>query len=58
MNGIVFDRLIQNIENVIFGMVIGSSTVVQHSATHPEIMGLNPATEEYGVRNKEKWYIG
>jgi len=41
-----------------FGMVIGSSTVVKHSATHPEIMGLNPATEEYGERNKEKWYIG
>ncbi len=41
-----------------FGMAIGSSTVVKDSATHPELKGLNPATEEYGERNKEKWYIG
>ena len=41
-----------------FRMVIGSSTVVKDSATHPEIMGLNPATVECGERNKEKWYIG
>ena len=41
-----------------FRMVIGGSTVVKDSATNPEIKDLNSATEEYGERNKEKWYIG